>query len=49
MTTNTQTPPEPKQITIEDVHKMLGQMMLQIEMLRRENESLKAQLAEKEQ
>lgn len=48
MTTNAQAPPEPRPITVEDVHKMLGQMMLQIELLRRENESLKAQLAEKE-
>jgi regulator of replication initiation timing len=47
MTTNMQAPPEPKAITVEDVHKMLGQMMLQIEMLRRENETLRTQLAEK--
>jgi hypothetical protein len=47
MTTNTQAPAEPQPITIEDVHKMLGQLMLQIEVLRRENEALKAQLAGK--
>ena len=47
MTVNTPQPvaEAPKPITIEDVHKMLGGMMLEIEMLRRENVILKEQLA----
>ena len=38
----------PKPITIDDVQKMLGTMMLEIEMLRRENISLREQLDQKQ-
>ena len=39
----------PKPVTVEDVQKMLGAMMMEIEVLRRENASLREQLSGKEE
>ena len=40
--------PAPRPITMEDVQRMLGAMTLEIEMLRRENASLRDTLNGKE-
>ena len=46
MVTDTPAPPAPRPITMEDVQRMLGAMTLEIEMLRRENASLREALTQ---
>lgn len=49
MTTNGDTLPQPRPISIEDVQRMLGALTLEMEMLRRENAALREALMKKEQ
>jgi hypothetical protein len=42
----TEMPPTPRALTLEDVQKLVGSLMLEIDQLRRENALLRAELTQ---